>query len=205
MSKKKKIIVFGGAFNPPLNSHFSLAEQIVNEYENVQKIIFVPVNAKYKKAEALLSNEHRYNMLKMVCDKNNHFEIATVELDSDRPLYTIETLNILQEKYPEYEILFMTGTDNLKEFETWYNVNEIVAKFKVLVLERDKDCMDDIIVSNPFLNANKHAFIKLKENIRTNLSSTLVREKIRQGKSIRYLTPDDIYEYIKENKLYEVI
>lgn len=205
MSEKKKIIVFGGAFNPPLNSHFSLAEQIVNEYENVEKIVFVPVNANYKKSEVLLSNEHRYNMLKKVCDKNENFEISTIELENDRPLYTIETLTYLQKEYPEYEIVFTTGTDNLKEFETWNKANEIIAKFKVLVLERDEDSMDDIIASNPFLNANKDAFIKVKGNIRSNLSSTFVREKIRRGKNIRYLTPDEVYEYIKENKLYEVM
>ncbi len=201
----KKIIVFGGAFNPPLNSHFSLAEQIVNEYENVEKIIFVPVNSKYQKSEIILSNEHRYNMLNLVCDKNDYFEVSDVELKSSRHLYTIETLNILKDEYKDREIVFTTGTDNLKEFNTWYNSEEIIKNFKVLVLERDEDCMDDIIASNQFLNANKDAFIKVKENIRSNLSSTFVREKIRRGKSIRYLTPDEVYEYIKENKLYEVM
>lgn len=201
----KKIIVFGGAFNPPLNSHFSLAEQIVNEYENVEKIIFVPVNSKYQKSEALLSNEHRYNMLKLVCEQNENFEVSDIELKSDRPLYTIETLNILQNQYPNNEIVFTTGTDNLREFDTWHEVEQIVKNFKVLVLERDEDSMDDIIALNPFLSANKDAFIKVKENIRSNLSSTFVRDKIRRGKSIRYLIPEEVYIYIKENKLYEVM
>lgn len=201
----KKIIVFGGAFNPPLNSHFSLAEQIVNEYENVEKIIFVPVNSKYQKSEALLSNEHRYNMLKLVCEQNENFEVSDIELKSDRPLYTIETLDILQNQYPNNEIVFTTGTDNLREFDTWHEAEQIVKNFKILVLERDEDSMDDIIALNPFLSANKDAFIKVKENIRSNLSSTFVRDKIRRGKSIRYLIPEEVYIYIKENKLYEVM
>lgn len=201
----KKIIVFGGAFNPPLNSHFSLAEQIVNEYENVEKIIFVPVNSKYQKTEALLSNEHRYNMLKLVCEQNENFEVSDIELKSDRPLYTIETLNILQKQYPNNEIVFTTGTDNLREFDTWHEAEQIVKNFKVLVLERDEDSMDEIIALNSFLSANKSSFIKVKENIRSNLSSTFVRDKIRRGKSIRYLIPDEVYRYIKENKLYEVM
>ncbi|MBO5398003.1 MAG: nicotinate (nicotinamide) nucleotide adenylyltransferase [Clostridia bacterium] len=201
----KKIIVFGGAFNPPLNSHFSLAEQIVNEYENVEKIIFVPVNSKYQKSEALLSNEHRYNMLKLVCEQNENFEVSDIELKSDRPLYTIETLNILQKQYPNNEIVFTTGTDNLREFDTWHEAEQIVRNFKILVLERDEDNMDDIIALNPFLSANKSSFIKVKENIRSNLSSTFVRDKIRRGKSIRYLIPDEVYRYIKGNKLYEVM
>lgn len=201
----KKIIVFGGAFNPPLNSHFSLAEQIVNEYENVEKIIFVPVNSKYQKSEALLSNEHRYNMLKLVCEQNENFEVSDIELKSDRPLYTIETLNILQKQFPNNEIVFTTGTDNLREFDTWHEAEQIVKNFKILVLERDEDSMDDIIALNSFLSANKSSFIKVKENIRSNLSSTFVRDKIRRGKSIRYLIPDEVYRYIKENKLYEVM
>ena len=143
-------------------------------------------------------------MLKLVCDKNEKFEVSRIEIDSNRPLYTIETLDILQKKYPEHQILFATGTDNLKEFDTWEGADKITAKYKVLVLSRDNDNIEEIITSNAFLKANKDTFISLKGNTRTNLSSTFVREKIRAGKSVRYLMPDEIYEYIKENKLYEV-
>lgn len=104
--RKKQIVMFGGAFNPPLNSHFSLAQQVINENEQVEKVVFVPVNSLYKKAE-LISNKHRYQMLKVVCDKNEKFEVSSIEIDSTRPLYTIETLQKLQEQYPEYEIAFM--------------------------------------------------------------------------------------------------
>lgn len=199
----KKIVVFGGAFNPPLNSHFSLAEQIVNEYEGIEKIIFMPVNSKYQKKEVLVSDEHRYNMLKLVCDDNKYFEVSTLELDSNRPLYTIETLKLVKEKYPEKEIIFMTGSDNLKEFETWNNPQEILDNFSVLVLERDDDSIEEIINSSEFLNKNKTSFLKIKNQIRSNLSSSFVRKQIREGKSIRYLMPDAVYKYIKQNKLYE--
>ena len=200
----KKIIMFGGAFNPPLNSHFLLAQQIVNEVEDIDKVIFVPVNIKYEKNEAIISSEDRYNMLKMVCDKNENFEVSRLEIDSNRPLFTIETLDILQKEYPKHQILFATGTDNLKEFDTWEGADKITEKYRVLIFERDADKMEDIIASNSFLNANKDTFIKLRDNTRTDLSSTFARSKLREGKSIRYLTPDEVYNYIKENKLYEV-
>ena len=164
--------MFGGAFNPPLNSHFLLAQQIVNEIEDVDKIIFIPVNINYEKKEAVIASEHRYNMLKLVCDKNEKFEVSRIEIDSNRPLYTIETLDILQKKYPEHQILFATGTDNLKEFDTWEGADKITAKYKVLVLSRDNDNIEEIITSNAFLKANKDTFISLKGNTRTNLSST---------------------------------
>lgn len=198
-----KIVVFGGAFNPPLNSHFSLAQQIVEEYEDIEKVTFMPVNSKYQKKEEVISNEHRYNMLKMICDDNNNFEVSRIEIDSPRPLYTIETLTLLKQQQPEKELIFATGTDNLREIETWNNAQELLDNFKILILERDEDNMEDILNSNKFLSKNRNSFIKIKNNVRSNLSSTFVREKIRRGKSIRYLTPDNVYKYIKENKLYE--
>lgn len=202
MELKNQIVVFGGAFNPPLNSHFSLAEQIVNEYENIEKVIFVPVNNLYEKRD-LLGNEHRYNMLNLVCSKNPNFEVSRVELDNCRPLYTIETLTILQEEYPDKTILFTMGSDNLKELSTWERADDLVRKFKILVLERDDDDMDEIIKSDEFLKSNINSFIKVKNNVRSNLSSTFVRNKIREGKSIRYLTPDEVVFYMEENKLFK--
>lgn len=201
MDNKKILAIFGGSFNPPLNSHFSLAQQIVNEYENIDKVIFVPVNSKYEK-EGLLENEHRYNMLKLVCDKNKDFIVSDIELKQEKQLHTIETLELLQNEYPNNIICFTIGTDNLKQISKWGDSEKLVTNFKILVLERDEDNMDEIIESDEFLLKHKESFIKLKENIRSNISSTFVREKIKRGKSIRYLTPDEVYYYIKENNLY---
>lgn len=201
MEDKRILAIFGGSFNPPLNSHFSLAQQIVNEYENIEKVIFVPVNSKYQK-EGLLENKHRYNMLKLVCDKNENFIVSDIELKQEKQLHTIETLELLQKQYPNNIICFTIGTDNLKQISTWGEAEKLVTDFKILVLERDEDSMDEIIKQDNFLLEHKDSFIKLKENIRSNISSTFVREKIRRGKSIRYLTPDEVYYYIKENNLY---
>ena len=200
--ERKQIVIFGGCFNPPLNSHFSLAQQIINEYENIEQIIFVPVNSKYQKAD-LISNENRYKMLKLACDKNEKFDVSRIELDSPRPLYTIETLRIFQETYSKYQIAFIIGSDNLKEINTWEKAEELTKDFKIYVLERDKDNIEEILKSNGFLNKNKQAFIKAKDNITSNLSSTFVRNKLKNGKSVRYLTTDEVVSYIEENKLYK--
>ena len=200
MENDKIIVVFGGSFNPPLNSHFSLAEQIVSEYENVEKIIFVPVNQKYQK-KGLLENKYRYEMLKCVCDKNDKFEVSDIELRNERQLYTIETLEEIQKMYPNKTIWFTTGSDNLRELNTWEKADELVKK--VLVLERDEDCLEDIINNDSFLKENEKSFIKVKNNVRSGLSSSFVREKIKEGKSIRYFTPDEVYSYIKVNNLFK--
>ncbi len=202
MKDDKVIVVFGGSFNPPLNSHFSLAEQIISEYKNVEKVIFVPVSEKYEK-EGLLNNKYRYEMLKCVCDKNEKFEVSDIELRKERQPFTIETLDRIQEKYQDKTIWFTTGSDNLKELNTWEKSDELVKKFKVLVLERDDDCLEEIINNNKFLKENENSFIKVKNNVRSSLSSSFVREKIREGKSIRYFTPDEVYSYIKTNNLFK--
>ena len=183
--ENKIIVVFGGSFNPPLNSHFSLAEQIVSEYKEVEKIIFVPVNQKYQK-KGLLDNKYRYEMLKCVCDKNEKFEVSDIELKNERQLYTIETLEKIQTAYP-----------------TWNKADELTNKFKILVLERDDDCLENIIENDEFLKKHENSFMKVKNNIKSGLSSSFVREKIKQGKSIRYFTPDEVYNYIKENNLFK--
>lgn len=199
--ERKILAIFGGSFNPPLNSHFSLAEQILNEYEHIKKVIFVPVSSKYNK-NGLLENQHRYNMLKVVCDKNEKFEVSDIELKQKSQLHTLETLELLQKEYPDYELFFTLGTDNLKDIPNWGTPEILLSKFKILVIERDEDNMDEIIESDNFLKTYKDSFIKVKENIRSNISSTFVREKLKRGKSIRYLTPDEVFLYIKENNLY---
>ncbi len=198
---KKQIVVFGGCFNPPLNSHFSLAEQLIEEYSQIEKIIFVPVNSKYQKVD-LIDNEHRYQMLNLVCNKNEHFEVSSIEMDYARQLYTIETLTELQKQYEEYEICFTMGSDNLKELETWNQAKELARNFRVYVFERDEDDMEEIIHSSEFLRENRQAFIKVENNIKSNLSSSFARRKIRSGKSIKYIAPDEVVSYIEKNKLY---
>ena len=201
MLEKRTIAIFGGSFNPPLNSHFSIAEQIIEEYENIEKIVFVPVSKIYKKSN-LIGNEHRYNMLKLVCDKNSKFSVSDVELKGDVQLHTIETLELLKKDYSNYELCFIIGTDNLKDLPNWNTPDLLLEKYNFLVVERDNDNIDEIISNSNLLSKYKKSIIKVKNNIRSNISSTFVREKLINGKSIRYNTPDEVYYYIKDNNLY---
>lgn len=201
MKQKNAVVVFGGSFNPPINSHFSIAQQVLNQYEDVEKIIFIPVNKKYEK-DGLVANEHRYNMLKLVADKNENFEVSDMDMHKEYSLYTIETLEEIQNQYKDKNVWFLIGSDNLKELHTWKRAEELVAKYKVLVMRRDNDNIEEIIINNELLKCYKENIYKLNDEIRSNFSSTYVREQINKQKSIRYLLPDEVYEYIKENKLF---
>lgn len=201
MNKKDTVVVFGGSFNPPINSHFWIAQQVLNEYEQVEKIIFIPVNKKYEK-DGLLENEHRYNMLKLVTDKNENFIVSNIDMNGNRSLYTIETLEEIQKQYKDKNVWFLIGSDNLKELHTWQRAEELVSKYKILVMERNEDKIEEIIEKDELLNCYKENIEVLSQDIRSNFSSTYVRSQIKKQKNVRYLMPDEIYEYIKKNNLY---
>lgn len=201
MKEKNTIVVFGGSFNPPLNSHFSIAEQVLNEYEEVEKIVFIPVSKKYEK-DGLEENYHRYNMLKLVIDKNSNFLLSDIDMNENKSLYTIETLEETQKQFSNKQIWFLIGSDNLKELHTWKRAEELVSNYKILVMERNEDKVEEIIKQNELLSCYKENIKKLNEEIRSNFTSTYVRAQIKKKKSVRYLLPDEVYEYIKENNLY---
>lgn len=200
---KKIIAVFGGSFNPPINSHILLAEQILKEFKNIEKLIFVPVSTKYKKLE-LADNEHRYNMLKLICCNEDKIEVSDIELKAKRQLYTIETLDLLKKRYgDEYEVYFIMGTDNLKEIETWRKPERLLRDYKIIAIERNNDKLEDIINEINILKENEESIIKLKNIEKINLSSAEVRKKIKNGEDIKGYVPEGINKYIYENKLYK--
>ena len=195
--KKKIIAVFGGSFNPPTNAHVNLAKQILKEYKDIDRIIFVPVSTKYNK-KGLASDIDRYNLLKKICKNNNKLEVSSIEIDSSRQLYTIETLEKLQNQNLNYEICFLLGTDNLKEFETWHAPEEIVSKFRILVLQRDNDNINKIINNSKLLTKYETSLIILKNISQIDLSASYIRERIKNGEDIKELVPQEIYQDIKK-------
>lgn len=201
LKQKNCIVVFGGSFNPPLNSHFSIAEQVINQYEEVEKIVFIPVSKTYTKEE-LEENKHRYQMLKLVIDKNRSFFLSDIDMNEQRSLYTIETLEKIGKQFPNKKIGFLIGSDNLKELHTWKRAEELVSNYKIIVMERNEDKVEDIIKQNELLNCYKENIHVLSQEIRSNFSSTYIRAQIKKQKSVRYLLPDEVYHYIEENKLY---
>ena len=199
---KKVLAVFGGSFNPPINSHIELAKEIINKSKEIEKLIFVPVSTKYNK-QGLEADKHRYNMLNLICRNQKKLDVSDIELNSEKQLYTIQTLDLLKAKYDkEYDIWFVMGTDNLKEVETWKEPERLLKDYKIIVLERGNDNLEDIISNSRLLSNNKKSLIKIEGIDRVNLSSTMIRDKIKKGENIEEFIDKDVLEYIKENNLY---
>ena len=104
----KQIGIMTGVFNPPHNFHFTIANEILKNNPNIEKIIFVPTNDAYNKPD-VINSEHRFNMLKLICNKNNKFEVSRFEIDSKNQPYSEDTLAYFSKLYPaatEITILF---------------------------------------------------------------------------------------------------
>ncbi len=188
---KTGIAVFGGSFNPPTVAHINLAKQVLEEMNKIEKVIFVPVSTKYNK-KGLASDEVRLNMLKSICNSQENLEVSDLELKSEKQLYTIETLRIIEKQNPGKEIYFIIGTDNLKELETWYKPDELLKNFKIIVLDRGEDNTDGIIEKSEFLKKYKSSFIKLKNIKKMNISSSYIREQLKLGKTVQNWVPEEI-------------
>jgi len=199
--KKKSIVVYGGSFNPPHNIHFLIAEQVLKQYPEVEKVFFIPVNNKYQK-EGLIENEHRYNMLKEVIEKNDRFVLSDMDMHGEKSLLTIKVLEELQTQFKDKEIWVLVGSDNLEKIHKWYRADELVSKYKILVMERAGDDIERIVNENELLKNNKENIKKLNNEIKSNLSSTYVRNRIKNNEDIKELVPNEVYEYIKKNNLY---
>jgi len=142
-------------------------------------------------------------MLKLVADKNKDFIISSMDFQGEKSLPTIETLEQTQKQFPDRQICFLTGSDNLKELHLWDRAEDIVSNYKIIIMERGCDNMDEIIENNPLLLKYRENFMKLNQEIRSNFSSSYVRKQLKNCKSVRYLMPDEVYEYIEKNNLYK--
>jgi len=188
------IVVFGGAFNPPTIAHKEMARQII-ETLRCSKFLFLPVGDLYKKP-GLAASFHRVQMLDLVCQELPRAEVSDLEAKQKTVLRTFETLELLQELYPEEEIAFVMGADNLMDLPNWYNYEQLLQKFRHIVFKRED--LDIAQIINLRFFDYRDRFILLEAKAAMNVSSTLYRES--QGNES--LVPLSVSRYIKRHHLY---
>lgn len=194
---KNKILIFGGTFNPIHNGHLILAEHCINE-EGFDKVVFIPTMNPYYKDT--LDFDTRLKMLKMAIKENDKFAYSSIEKK-----YNLEgKLYLILEKISKLcddDITILIGSDSLMNLDWWYKIDEILKNYKILVLERDDE--DEAISIKIAEYKEKYgADIKILNNKRVEISSSMIREMIKNGKSIKYLVRDDVEKFIRDEKLY---
>ncbi|MCA0387428.1 MAG: nicotinate-nucleotide adenylyltransferase [Bacteroidetes bacterium] len=187
--------LFGGTFNPVHFGHL-ITSQRVKELRNLDKIILMPCNIspfKTKKPD-ILDGEKRIKMLELAIGENPSYEISDYELKKGGVSYTYDTIVHIKKSYPDIELII--GFDNILDFHKWYKPEEIVKEAKLIVLTRKTDNRE---------MKNKNSFFSeaiFVESPMIEISSTGIRERIREGLPIDFLVPRLVVEYIKKEKLY---
>lgn len=191
-----KIGIFGGCFNPPHKMHKNIATDLV-ECGYLDKVIFVPTGNDYQKQQ-LIDVEKRYEMLRILIRNIPYLRVSRFETTGGKVTY--QTLNYFKEKYPTDEIYFICGSDNLEELSTWDLYEEILQKYKVLVITRNHDKMSEII--EKYKTYQNHIMIGNIEEQR--ISSTEIRKWIKLEKYdiLKEYLDEDILNYIREHELY---
>lgn len=205
-----RVGIFGGAFNPPHKMHKEIAIKLI-EKNYLDKVIYVPTGNNYNKP-GLLDGKDRINMLnllvneynekcKKIKDGKNIIEISDFEVQGS--LYTINTLKHFKEIYPNDEIYFICGTDNLVEFNTWRDYEDILKNYKLLVIARKDNEFNDII--KMYLKYEKNIVLA---NIEMQvISSTMVRKEILENgytEKLNQYLDEKIINYLKTINVSEV-
>ena len=190
-----KICLFGGTFDPPHIGHLLIAQTIC-EAESFDKIIFIPVNIPpHKTVNTIL--EDRLNMLGIAIDDNPNFEISDIEIKRGGISYTIDTIRTIKKHYniTSNKISYLIGSDSLLNFHNWKDPEEILKECQIIVAIRPGFRPSDI----PAWILHKIQFANIP---RFEISSTNIRSRWVEGKTIRYLVTLPVWEYINKNKIY---
>lgn len=199
---KKKTGIMGGTFNPIHMGHLLLAEN-AKEAFGLDEILFVPSGLPYMKNGIEIADKWmRLEMTRLAVSDNPAFVLSSAEVEREGNSYTWETLELLREKEPETEFFFIEGADSLFAMESWKNPEIIFRDCTILAAVRDGKGDDDLREQIDRLEKKYGARIGLIGMKEISFSSTDIRERIRNGRSIRYMVPDKVIEYIKKYRLY---
>lgn len=200
---KKKIGVFGGTFNPIHIGHLILAEKAYEEFD-LDEVLFVPTGISYlKDPSVILDKKTRIALTGEAIGENPHFALSTVETDRPGRSYTCETLKILNKEYPNSEFYLIIGADSLFEIEQWKSPDEIMKNAIIIAAKRNGSTTQELSDKVDELKSKYNADIRLLPCTYIDISSTEIRDRVKAGKTIRYLVPEVTEKYIKKNHLYE--
>ncbi len=199
-----RIGILGGTFNPIHLGHLIMAQDAMEGFE-LSKVLFVPCDRPPHKSPAELAPAvHRVAMIEKAIGGNPCFELLDIEIRRGGTTYTVDTLKILLQTYPNDELFFIVGSDVLPELHTWHKIEEIVAMCRIITVMRPGFDIKKVEPEDLKIDI-KYASKILEDAIcahQVNISSSDIRYRAAEGMSLRYIVPPAVEVYIKENCLY---
>ena len=182
--ENKQILIFGGTFNPLSRAHGDLIRYLKRIFKP-EKVIILPTgngffhSRKHFDENSILPLDLRLKILNEYKKRNKNIEIELIEVEGITSK-TYDSLNYLQSKYPDYELLFCFGTEKADELVRWYKIEELLEKYRIVLIRRNFDDFRNLFTGNEFLKKHKEDFILVdsKDDLQ-DISSTKIREAIK--------------------------
>jgi nicotinate-nucleotide adenylyltransferase len=188
-----KIGLYFGSFNPIHTGHLIIASHVLSHCD-IDRIWFVvsPQNP-LKESASLLNENHRLQLVRLAIESENKFKASNIEFSLPRPSYTIDTLAHLSDKYPQHDFSVIMGGDSFQNIKKWKNYQVLLKQNKIIVYNRPGFEIDTTLSKN----------IEIVNAPLLDISSTYIRNLIKENKSIRYLVNDEVREDILANGYYK--
>lgn len=191
-----KIGLFFGTFNPIHIGHLIIANYLA-EFSNIDEVWFVitPLSP-FKQKKTILNNHHRLAMANIAVEDFPKLKTTDIEFNLPLPNYTINTLIYLEEKYPSHQFSLIIGEDNLNGFHKWKNFETILEQYELIVYPRiSEKSADNELKIHPNIKKTNAPIVQI--------SSTFIRNSIKEKKDIRSMLPINVWKYIDEMNFYK--
>lgn len=201
---KRRIGIFGGSFDPVHQGHLLIAEQFAEDMR-LDVVKFIPAKiSPFKLGYTPTSDKHRLEMLRLAIGSNKRFEVDSLELDRGGVSYTIDTVATLRGVEPDAEYYMLIGADSLRDFKKWKSPEELLVSVSLVVARRGGDAPPQWselsgLATPEVLEGIQERVLDLPA---MEVSSTDIRRRVEQGRSIRYLVPSGVEVYIHSHGLY---
>jgi nicotinate-nucleotide adenylyltransferase len=194
-SASASVGIFGGSFNPPHLAHLIVAE-IVREQFRLDAVLWIPAcQSPFKTSEELAPATDRLEMTRLAVCENDGFAVSEIELERSGVSYTVDTIRSLQELDPGVDYHLIMGADGLRDFSNWREPEEILRRVSLIVYRRSG-------IETATLPAGLDGRVAYADAPRVDLSSSAIRERLRAGRSIRYMVPEAVHRYVLDRGLY---
>ncbi|MCS7209328.1 MAG: nicotinate-nucleotide adenylyltransferase [Fimbriimonadales bacterium] len=194
-----RIALLGGTFDPVHYGHLRLAEE-ASEVASLERVLFVPAYVSpFRTAERLSEPMHRVQMLRLALHDNPRFEVCELEIQRGGISYTVDTVRAVREQHPDAELFLILGTDTLQGFMGWREPYVLGQVCQLLVGIRPEYDLQETLARLPEPIRQRVQPVPM---VPLGISARAIRQRVRAGRSIRYLTPPNVIEYIHQHRLY---
>ncbi len=195
--------ILGGTFDPIHIGHLLLAEAAY-EAAGLDRVILLPTGRSYfKDGTGVTDAGRRLAMVQLAAQGNRHLEVLDIEVRRPGKTYTSDTLQELSKCFPEDELFYIIGADTLLQMEHWHQPEIVFQLARILVETRsDEAGSGEVEITARSLREKYGADIRMLPVRNIEISSTEIRCRVREGRSIRYLVPRNVEDYIEEQGLY---